>query len=113
MSQLYDVAIIGGGLSGLALSIELAQAGQQHWAFEVFLDDRAIGEQRYVERGPDGALVRTLVLPMAFDLIGRDEVDRHAAEAGFVCEHLFGGYDESAFDPAGSPHMIFVFRPCG
>lgn len=31
----------------LGLGSALAQAGQQHWVFEVFLDDRAIGEQRF------------------------------------------------------------------
>ena len=57
--------------------------------------------------GSDGDLRFTRELAMEFALIGREEFDALARDAGFRVLDLVGDYDRSPFDAARSPFLIW------
>lgn len=59
---------------------------------------------------PDGRLVWKRLLPMNFSFVERELFERMAVDTGFRIAQLYGNYDQTPFDPATSPAMIFVLE---
>lgn len=63
------------------------------------------GEQRY-RCVRDGAVTRELALPLRFNLVEPERLDRLLSTSGFRVRARLGDYDGSVFDPKTSPYLI-------
>lgn len=68
------------------------------------------GMQFYEEYGSGGELGRKLMLDIRFALLGRDEFEALATDAGFRIAALYGDYDYAPFHQETSPFMIWVLE---
>lgn len=58
----------------------------------------------------EGQLHEKRCLPIKFSLISPAEFSAMAEKAGFVTEALYGDYRRAPFNPATSPHMIYILK---
>lgn len=70
----------------------------------------ARSKQTYVCKSPTGEMRDRIEQEIRFALIGREEFESMAEEAGFVVDSLVGDYTGSPFDPSESPHLIWRLR---
>jgi SAM-dependent methyltransferase len=82
------------------------------WAAEPDRPSRIRGEQRYVETNALVQVVADQTLPIAFDLLALEDVDRLACATGFRTARVFGDYARAPFDEARSPFLIVVLETC-
>jgi SAM-dependent methyltransferase len=85
------------------------------WGYQVLeLDGKTVsGVEFFEEYDPQGLLLARRFIPLRFVLLGQDEFQAQAAEAGFQVRALYGDYDWSTFQPAASPYMLWVLeKPC-
>lgn len=56
----------------------------------------------------NGCMVEKKMITLDFALIGRDAIEQELLCEGFEIKELYGNYDKSEHDDAGSPYLIIV-----
>ena len=73
----------------------------------------AVSHQKFVRTSSSGSVLDRREQTVKFSLITRQELEEEAEGVGLTVEALHGDYDESAFDAARSPFMIWRFGRSG